>query len=69
MIWCDDHYHKTEFLFEGNKIPYDACSTNELEKAKEFYKDVFSYIGSGYTYFINDRKYTSTELCHFFRRN
>ena len=61
---------KTEFLHDdGTKKWYDACSEvrtcNSLQKAKEFYSN-FDYIGSSYTYYLNDRENKSKRLHHFF---
>ena len=57
---------KTQCLLNGEIVFYDACSSGNLKEAKEFYKNNFKYIGSGYTYFINDVKNVSEKQKHFF---
>lgn len=59
---------KTQCLLDEKIVPYDACSSNNLEKAKDYYKNNYKYIGSGYTFFINDVKSVSEKLYHFFIR-
>ena len=59
---------KTQCLLDGKIVFYDACSSGNLKEAKEFYKKNFKYIGSGYTYFINDVRNVSEKLHHFFTR-
>ena len=59
---------KTQCLLDGKIVYYDACSSGNLEDAKDFYKKNFEYIGSGYIYYINDVNNTSDKLHHFFKR-
>lgn len=61
---------KTEFLHDDGTIKlYDACAQvrtwNSLQKAKEFYSN-FDYIGSSYTYYINNTENKCKRLHHFF---
>jgi hypothetical protein len=58
----------TEAMIAGQRVPYDACSSNTLESAKEFYGRAFEYIGSGYVLFIDGTRNEFPELHHFFRR-
>ncbi len=57
---------KTECLIDGQKVDYDGCSISKLEEAKDFYKESFKYIGSGYIYFIEGTRNESKNLHHFF---
>ena len=59
--------NNTECLIDGEIVPYDMCSCNELEVAKEFLKKKFEYIGSTITYFINGEENTSKKLYHYFK--
>jgi hypothetical protein len=60
---------KRECLIEGQKVPYDVCSSNPLKEAKEALKHAFPhYVGSGHILFINGTKQESKELYHFFNR-
>lgn len=65
-----NRYAKTEFLHDDGTIKwYDACAEvrtyNALQKAKESYSN-FDYIGSSYTYYINNIENKSKRLHHFF---
>lgn len=55
-----------EGLIKGERLHYDVCSENDLEYAKNWYGDKFSYIGSGKTYFINGTRNQSSRVIHFF---
>jgi hypothetical protein len=60
---------KRECLIKGKKVPYDACSTRELNKVKEALKHAFPhYVGSSRILYINGTKQESKELYHFFNR-
>lgn len=63
------HRTETKCLIDGKVVFYDACSSNSsLEYAKDFYKNNFEYIGSGYVYFINGVENKSETQHHFFKR-
>lgn len=58
---------KTECVINGKRQNYDACSTNNLKKAKKFYKEAFVYIGSGTgELYINGIKNMFPQEHHFF---
>lgn len=58
-----------ECLIKGNAVAYDACSTSMLYKARGFYNpEIFKYIGSGRTYYINGTENKSKRVHHFFRK-
>lgn len=57
-----------ECLIDGQKVHYDACSVQDLEKAQEFYGPAYKYIGSGYVTFHNGTKNTWDYIHHFFKR-
>lgn len=62
-------YVKREFLLDGIKKHYDACSSGSLEHAKAFYGTRFTYAGSSDTYFLNNEECSRKTLTHFFTKN
>lgn len=56
-----------ECLINGQRQVYDACSSNTLAKAEEYYVPLgYKYIGSSNTYFINGTENKSKHILHFF---
>lgn len=64
-------FQKITCFIEGKKLDYDFCSSEPLEKAKEYAKEYnFSdYIGPTKIYYVNDEKNEDKELHHYFRKN
>jgi hypothetical protein len=75
-----DHYfnysvsdtdHKEVFcecVVNGERRSFDAADDGDLEEAKEAYKNVFEYFGSGLICYYNGRKTIHKKLNHFFKR-
>lgn len=67
MYYSDDYISITECIINGIKMKYDACSSNTLEHALNYYKDYFEYIGSGTgEIYINGKKNMFNGIHHFF---
>ena len=65
----NNKYTTTQFKnSEGILISFDAASRGDLNKAKEYYKGVFEYIGSGNIVYYNGVKNIENEISHFFKR-
>jgi hypothetical protein len=59
----------SEAEINGNRVRFGACSSNSLEKAKEFYGKDWEYIGSGHKTWYDGVENNWKELHHFFVYN
>jgi hypothetical protein len=57
-----------EGLISGERVRYDACSSNTLGKAIEFYGDGYEYIGCSKVTYHNGVRNEWDEMHYFFRR-
>ena len=58
---------KKEIIEKGKKAEYDICSENHITELKGLFKK-FKYVGSGDTFFINNQKFKSKKIKHFFKK-
>lgn len=60
---------KTECLINNKRYKYDACSSNDLEIAINFYYPDYIYFGSNNIIYIDNKLNKFKDVYHFFIRN